>query len=100
MEKIKAPKHCSFHWRHKIPVAIRVGVDAEWNSEGVYREESRGRSDRSGESSLCNSLLFDWLMLSPKLLDVAEGLNYLHANYTVHGDLKGASTDLRSFKPC
>ena len=26
----------------------------------------------------------------PKLLDVAEGLNYLHTSYTIHGDLKGA----------
>ena len=26
----------------------------------------------------------------PKLLDVAEGLNYLHTSHTIHGDLKGA----------
>ena len=26
---------------------------------------------------------------SPKLLDIAEGLTFLHVNYTTHGDLKG-----------
>ena len=27
-----------------------------------------------------------------KLLDVAEGLNYLHATHTTHGDLKGVGS--------
>ena len=30
---------------------------------------------------------------SSKLLDVAEGLAYLHANHTTHGDLKGVGAD-------
>ena len=30
----------------------------------------------------------------PKLLDVAEGLNYLHTSHTIHGDLKGAGASL------
>ena len=31
-----------------------------------------------------------------KLLDVAEGLAYLHAKHTVHGDLKGVSAYSKS----
>ena len=38
------------------------------------------------------------ITLSPKLLDVAEGLNYLHANYTIRGDLKGVRNVSRSFR--
>lgn len=30
---------------------------------------------------------------------MAEGLNYLHANYTIHGDLKGVSTFFSSLQP-
>lgn len=30
-------------------------------------------------------------LISFKLLDVAEGLNYLHTCHMVHGDLKGVS---------
>jgi len=34
-----------------------------------------------------------------KLMDVAEGLGYLHANRTTHGDLSGAGVFFWSFRP-
>ena len=30
---------------------------------------------------------------SPKLLDIAEGMAYLHAKHATHGDLKGVGAD-------
>ena len=38
----------------------------------------------------------DQLKRSAQLLDVAEGLEYLHASYTIHGDLKGVGALSRS----
>jgi len=97
MEKIETPKYCSFYWCHKRPFAICVGVRAEWNSDKVRCEESERGSGCPGEPFLCCDRLTDNTIL-PKLLDVTEGLNYLHANYTIHGDLKGAGKFSASFQ--
>ena len=32
------------------------------------------------------------MTISPQLLDIAEGLAFLHALHTTHGDLKGVVT--------
>ena len=50
MEKAKAPEHRSFHWRHNRSLADRLGMDAEWSSNGVSRKKSRHKSDSPGES--------------------------------------------------
>jgi len=44
--------------------------------------------------SLLSAVRLDRCRHCPKLLDVAEGLNYLHTSHTIHGDLKGAGTSL------
>ena len=36
------------------------------------------------------------VQFSSKLLDIAEGLAYLHAEHTTHGDLKGVGAHFRS----
>ena len=90
MEKVETPKSSSFHWGCGRTSANRVGVDSEWDSDEVHREESQCGSDQSREFLLHQSHLIDNTDV-PKLLDVAEGLNYLHTNHTVHGDLKGVS---------
>jgi len=57
----------------KIPGANRIALVSPFSAAGLDRYRCR-----------------------PKLLDVAEGLNYLHASHTIHGDLKGAGTLSRS----
>lgn len=51
-------------------------------------------ADRIVLVSLLSAVRLGRYRRCPKLLDVAEGLNYLHTSYTIHGDLKGASTPL------
>ena len=95
MEKVKAPEHCPFHWCHNKSFASCLGVDAERKSDGVRREKSRCESYRPGESSPVITLYR--YRNPPKLLDVAEGLGYLHANNNIHGNLNGASIFFGSF---
>ena len=87
MEKFKAPEHHPFCWSYNRSIANRLGVDVERNSDGVPREKSGCESDQSGESFLVIAL--DRQRHPVKVLDVAEGLEYLHANYTIHGNLNG-----------
>jgi len=88
VETVKAPKCCPFPWCYKQTFTICVGVDAEWHFNALRQEQSRRRPDRPSEPFPRN-----WSQPVPtvsyKLLDVAEGLNYLHMSYTMHGDLKG-----------
>lgn len=50
VETAKAPKPRPFHWRYNKSFANYLGVDAEWNSDGVYRETPGCKSDRSGKT--------------------------------------------------
>jgi len=63
---------------------------------GTLTKYVRGESGRKpyqpGESFLHNET--PQYRHLPKLLDVAEGLNYLHTSHTIHGDLKGAGASL------
>ena len=90
MEKVEASKYCSLHRRHARSLAICVRVDAERRPNGVPRQKSRRGSHRSGEFPLVIAAVY--VPIIRKLVDVAEGLAYLHAKHTVHGDLKGVST--------
>jgi len=53
VENAKAPKHCPFRRCYDKPSASCLGVDAERNSDGVHRKESRHESDWPG-GSLCD----------------------------------------------
>ena len=88
MEAVKTPERCPFPWSYEHPSPICVRMDAKRNFDELCEEKSRCEPYQPGESFLhdkasqCRHL--------PKLLDVAEGLNYLHTSHTIHGDLKGA----------
>ena len=49
LEKVKASEHRPFHRRYNKPFASCLGVDAEWNSDGIHREKSGHGSNQSGE---------------------------------------------------
>ena len=66
---------------------------SEWMPNGSlidYLGKNSGvnRIDLVSPSRTINALLMPFFS---KLLDVAEGLAYLHAQHTTHGDLKGVS---------
>ena len=89
MEKIETSEHCSLHRRYTGSFTVRVRVDAERRLNGVPCQKSRRGSNRSGESpSVITAII---MPIIRKLLDVAEGLTYLHIKHTIHGDLKGVS---------
>lgn len=50
VETVKAPERRPFHRRYNKSFTNYLGVDAEWNSDGVYRETSGCKSDRSGKT--------------------------------------------------
>ena len=68
-------------------------MDAKRNPDRVRREESEGEPDQPGKSFLVIAL--DRYHYPVKVLDVAEGLNYLHANHVVHGGLDGVDIFVR-----
>ena len=49
LEKAKTSEHRPFHRRYNKPFASCLGVDAEWNSDGIHREKSGHGSNQSGE---------------------------------------------------
>lgn len=61
---------------------------------GTLTNYVKRNPDANRISLVCpfSAIRFGWYRYRPKLLDVAEGLNYLHTSYTIHGDLKGVGT--------
>ena len=89
VETFETSEYCSLHRRHAGSFAICIGVDAEWNSNRISQSQPGCEPGRPGEF-----FPGDYCFASPifsKLLDIAEGLAYLHAEHTTHGDLKGVS---------
>lgn len=92
MEKVETPQHRPFHWCDTKPFAVCVKVDEKWDYNRICQQKFRCESDCTGESfphDHCN-MAGDFTFV--KLLDVAEGLTYLHRKYVVHADLKGVGT--------
>lgn len=88
MEEVKTSEYRGFHWRYTRSFSNCLGMDAERNINGLRQRKSRRKPGWLSESSFRNQYLTDNIFF--QLLDVAEGLDYLHTNHTTHGDLKGA----------
>ena len=71
----------------------------EWMPNGTLTEFVKKNPSASRLSLVSPSLQSHFIdnVNLLKLLDIAKGLDYLHANRTIHGDLKGVSTLVRSF---
>ena len=87
VEEVEAPKYRSFRWCHNGSFANCLGVDVKQNSDRVRQGRSGREPDQPGKSFLV--FVLDRQRYSFKLLDVAEGLDYLHANHAIHGNLNG-----------
>ena len=81
VKKINSPERRSFRWRNNASYATYCGTNVGYEPGRVPRETSGSESDRIGESS---SIYCVWpitiISLPLELLDVAEGLNYIHTN--------------------
>jgi len=75
-------------------------IMSEWMPNGTLTHyvEKNPDADRIALVSLFPLIELDRYRRRPKLLDVAEGLNYLHMSSTIHGDLKGAGTRAGSYE--
>jgi len=92
VEAVKTPERCPFPWCYERPITICVRVDGKRDFNTLREGKSGCEPYQPGES-----FIHDMSPQSrhlPKLLDVAEGLNYLHTSHTIHGDLKGAGASL------
>ena len=66
---------------------------SEWMPNGTlthYVTKNPG-ANRIALVSPFSTIITNQHKRSPQVLDVAEGLSYLHASYMIHGDLKGVS---------
>ena len=95
VEKAQSPEHRSLRRRYDGPLANRHKADAERNSHRVYRGKSGCESYQPCASFLVIAL--DRYRYPSKLLDIAEGLGYLHENHATHGNLKGVGVFFRQF---
>ena len=89
METVETSEHRSFPRYHNRASAVCFRVDAQRHSDPLRHKKSRRESDRSRQFFLRDPAQQSLTSPPPQLLDVAEGLNFLHASYTIHGDLKG-----------
>jgi serine/threonine protein kinase len=90
VETIETPKRPAFPRCHPRAVTVRIRVDAQRHFDKLRLKKSQREPDRPCESFF-TAITLNQHKPSPQLLDVAEGLNYLHASHTIHGDLKGVS---------
>ena len=77
---------------HFIGVTIEpFQLVSEWIPNGVLTDYITKNPDanRIALVSPISTITTNQHKLSFQLLDVAEGLNYLHVNYMIHGDFKG-----------
>ena len=54
VEKVETSKCCRLHWRCAKSLAICLGVDAEWNLDGLCQRKSRCKSGWPCGSFLCD----------------------------------------------
>lgn len=73
---------------------------SEWMPNGTLTEYLNGHLGASRIGLVSSSSVTAATLITSflKLLDVAEGLTYLHTTHTIHGDLKGASAYLTKFE--
>ena len=95
------------HLRHQNIVPF-IGVTqdplqfvSEWMPNGTLTDYlgTNPGANRVGLVSLSRAIDSLPITFFFKLLDVAEGLAYLHAEHTTHGDLKGVGAHSHSQPP-
>ena len=95
LEKVKTPEHRPVHRCYDRSLANHLGMATERNVDGVHSEKSGHKSSQPCESPPV--IVLDQYRDPAKLLDIAEGLGYLHANNITHGNLKGVGIFLEPF---
>ena len=89
VETTETPQHRPICWCDHQPLPNHVGMDAWRRFDDLHQFEHRCESDHSCGFAVVSSR---WAVsISRQLVDVANGLDYLHSYGVIHGDLKGVS---------
>ena len=90
METVKTRQRRPVYWCNFYPSPNCVGMDIGRGSGHSHQVKPANEQDIPRESSLCPPR--SAVLTFQQLVDIAEGLNYLHECDVVHGDLKGVSS--------
>jgi serine/threonine protein kinase len=100
LETPLSPKCSSISWRSNFAFSVLYGcsLDGAGKYCSILKVSSSSKSPPTGQhlSHLAENEFFTEVL---QLLDVAQGLRYLHYNDLVHADLKGVHIFLSDRKP-
>jgi serine/threonine protein kinase len=72
-----------------------VALVRQWEPCGIFGQASPEAKLCSSGKLYNQSLAFKWNDYIVQCLDVAEGLEYLHSQDLIHGDMKGVSRTIK-----